>query len=95
MLDVPQNELKGKLAQLHRDGEERAAERLAEKLGVAYANLTKVPVSLDAVRIIPETEAKDAKVAAIEVKAKKVALGTLNPELPATKKIIEELSKKY
>ena len=86
MLDVPQNELKGKLAQLHRDGEERAAERLADKLGLTYADLTKVPVSLDAVRIISETEAKDAKVAPIEIKSKKVALATLNPELPATKK---------
>jgi type II secretory ATPase GspE/PulE/Tfp pilus assembly ATPase PilB-like protein len=95
MLDAPQNELKGKLAQLHRDGEERAAERLAEKLGLTYADLTKVPVSLDAVRIITETEAKDAKVAPIEIKAKKVALAAINPELPATKKFVEELSKKY
>jgi type II secretory ATPase GspE/PulE/Tfp pilus assembly ATPase PilB-like protein len=95
MLDVPQNELKGKLAQLHRDGEERAAERLAQQLGLTYADLTKVPVSLDAVRIISETEAKDAKVAAIEAKSKKIALAALNPQLLATKHIVEELSKKY
>ena len=95
MLDVPQNELKGKLAQLHRDGEERAAQRLAEKLGLSYADLTKVPVSLDAVRVIPEVEAKEAKVAAIEIKSKKVAVATLNPGLSVTKKIIEDLGKKY
>ena len=48
----------------------------------------KVPVSLDAVRIVPESEAKDAKVAAIELKSNKVALAAINPELPATKKVV-------
>ena len=94
MLDAPQNDLKEKLAKLHRDGEERAAKRLAEKLGLSYVDLGKIPVSLDAVRLLPEAEAKDAKVAAIEVKSEKVALAAINPELPAAKKIVEELVKK-
>jgi type IV pilus assembly protein PilB len=96
MLDAPQNELKEKLAKLHRDGEERAAQRLAEKLGLSYVDLGKVPVSLDAVRLISEAEAKDAKVAAIEVRSEKVALAAIDPELPAAKKVVEELAaKKY
>ena len=53
-------------------------------------------MALDAVRILPESEAKDAKVAAIELKANKVALAAINPELPATKHVVEELAaKKY
>ena len=52
MLDAPQNDLKDKLAKLRRDGEERAAQRLAEKLGFLMWTLAKVPVSLDAVRIL-------------------------------------------
>jgi type IV pilus assembly protein PilB len=96
MLDAPQDDLKKKLAQLHRDGEERAAQRLAEKLGLSYVDLAKIPVSLDAVRLLPEAEAKDAKVAAIEVKSERVALAAINPELPATKKVVEDLeAKKY
>lgn len=96
MLDAPQNDLRDKIAKLQRDGEERAAERLAGKLGVSYVDLGKVPVSLDAVRILPESEARDAKVATIELKSNKVALATINPELPATKKIIGDLgAKKY
>ncbi|HUC31417.1 MAG TPA: GspE/PulE family protein [Candidatus Paceibacterota bacterium] len=94
MLDAPQNDLKEKLAKLHRDGEERAAERLAEKLGLSYVDLAKIPISLDAVRILPESEAKDAKVATIELKSNKVALATIDPDLPATKKIVEELAEK-
>ena len=96
MLDAPQNDLKDKIAKLRRDGEERAAERLAGKLGLSYVDLAKVPVSLDAVRILTENEAKDAKVAAIELKSNKVALAAINPELPATKHVVQELSdKKY
>ena len=94
MLDAPQNDLKEKLAKLHRDGEERAAERLAEKLGLSYVDLAKIPVSLDAVRIIPEAEARDAKIAAIEIKSNRVALATINPEFPATKKAVEGLQEK-
>jgi hypothetical protein len=96
MLDAPQNDLKEKLAKLHRDGEERAAQRLAEKLGLSYVNLAKIPVSLDVVRLLAEAEAKDAKVAAIELKSNKVALAAIDPELPAAKKVVEGLlEKKY
>ena len=96
MLDAPQNDLKEKLAKLRRDGEERAAQRLAEKLGLSYVDLAKIPVSLDAVRTIPEAEAKDAKVAVIEMKSNRVALAAINPELPAAKKAVEDMvAKKY
>ena len=94
MLDAPQNDLKEKLAKLRRDGEERAAQRLAEKIGLSYVDLAKIPVSLDAVRLLPEAEARDAKVAAIEFKSNKVALAAIDPELPATKKAVEELTAK-
>ena len=54
-----QNELAERVAKIRRAGEERAAERLAEKLGYPYVDLSKMPISLDAVRIIanmmPET----------------------------------------
>ncbi len=82
MLDAPQNDLKEKLAKLHREGEERAAQRLAEKLGLSYADLAKIPVSLDAVRLLPEAEARDAKTAAIEFKSNKVALAAVDPSCP-------------
>jgi type IV pilus assembly protein PilB len=97
MADIQEgDDLQIKLKKLHQEGEERAAQRLAEKLGLQYIDLAKIPVSLDAVRLLPEQEAKDAKVATIEVKSQKVALAAVNPELPATKKAIEELTaKKY
>ncbi len=98
MADIPeeQNSLKSQLTKIRRAGEERAAERLAEKLGYSYANLSKTPVSLDAVRVIPEAEARDGKIAAIEVRDQKIAVVVVNPTLPATKKALGDLeAKKY
>lgn len=94
MLDAPQADLKDKIAKLRRDGEERAAQRLAEKLGLSYVDLAKTPVSLEAVKLLSENEAKAAKAASIELKGNKVALAAVNPELPATKKAVEELQHK-
>lgn len=85
------DDLQGKLAKLRREGEERAAERLAGKLGLEYANLSMMPISLEAVRIIPEAKARDAKIAGVELKVKKLAVAVLNPELSATKEAVKEL----
>ncbi len=96
MHDLQPNELLERLKRLHRDGEERAAERLATQLGLTYTDLAKTPVSLDAVRIIPEEDSRNAKAAAIEIKGSRLALGAVNPALPATKKLIDDLAaKKY
>lgn len=95
-LKTTAGDLQGKLAKLRREGEERAAERLARKLGLPYADLSKAPVAVVALKLIPEAEAKDGKVAAIEIKARKVAVAALDPELPAAKKAVKGLeAKKY
>jgi len=96
MADLPheQNELAERLTKIRRAGEERAAERLAQKLGFPYADLSKMPVSLDAIRVIPEAEARDGKIAAIEVRENKLAVVAVNPALPATKKALEDLATK-
>ena len=91
MADLETDDLKAKLAKLHREGEERAAERLAERLHLPYTDLSKKPVSLDAVRVIPEDRARNAKAASIESRAKKIAVAMANPELPAAKELIQWL----
>lgn len=88
------DELKAKIAKLKREGEERSAERLAQKLGYQYVDLGKIPVSAEALKLLPEARARDAKVATIELKLKKVALAAVNPKLPATLGVIKELEEK-
>jgi type II secretory ATPase GspE/PulE/Tfp pilus assembly ATPase PilB-like protein len=94
MAYVEQEDLKAKIAALHRAGEERAAERLAAKFGLTYADLSKTPITLEAVRILSEDDARNSKTAVVQSIAKKIALAVVNPELPATKKIIETLTAK-
>ena len=96
MADQPQeqDDLQSQITKIRRTGEERAAERLAQKLGHPYADLSKMPISLDAVRVIPETEARDGKIAAIELRDTKIAVVVVDPTLPATKKAIENLEAK-
>jgi type IV pilus assembly protein PilB len=91
---IKQDDLNDKIQKLHREGEERGAERLAKQLGYEYANLAMTPISLDAVKVLSEEEAHDAQAAVIQFASSKLALAVLNPELPATKKLIAELKKK-
>lgn len=93
---LQQDGLRTKLTKLRREGEERAAERLAKKLNLSYIDLSKMPVSLEAVRVILESDARDSKVACVELKSNKIAIAATNPELPATKAMIEKLrAQKY
>ncbi len=94
MADQPQDELTARLAKVRRAGEERAAEHLAQKSGYPYANLAKMPVSLDAVRLIDEADARAGKIAAIEVRDDMLAVVVADPDLGATKKVLAELERR-
>jgi type II secretory ATPase GspE/PulE/Tfp pilus assembly ATPase PilB-like protein len=83
-----------KLSKLKREGEERAAQRLAQQLNYQYIDIGKIPVSVEALKLIPEGEAREAKIAAVELKAKKVAVAAVDPRLPAAQKAIKELQEK-
>ncbi|HUZ92681.1 MAG TPA: GspE/PulE family protein, partial [Candidatus Paceibacterota bacterium] len=93
-MNLPQNDLQTRLAALKREGEERAAQRLAQKLGLGYVDLSRTPVSADALRILPEGAAKDAAIAVIELRGRKIAVAAVNPEFPATKKAVQDLAAK-
>ncbi len=91
MADLTQDNLQTRLTKLRREGEERAAERLAKKLDLPYVDVAKMPVSLDAVKIIPEDKARKARVASIELKSRKLAVAVMDPEFSAAKVLIAEL----
>ncbi|MFH1346662.1 MAG: GspE/PulE family protein [Spirochaetota bacterium] len=86
--------IKNKLAQMQREAEERDAKRRAEKTKFPYADLSTTSINIEALSLIPEEEAKKAKLAAIEFKEKKVALAVFDSENSETKKVIEELKAK-
>src|SRR3989344_368248 len=88
--------LTAQLTRLKREGEERQAQRLSQKFGFGYVDFTKVPATVDALGLIPENVAKDAKIAAVEIRARKVAVAVVNPETSAVKSVVRDLeARKY
>lgn len=84
-------EINQKLAQLNRESEEREAQRRAKKLNLPYIDARKIPISIEAISLIPEEKAIQAKAAIIEKKSEKVALICYNPQIKEVQEIIDYL----
>ncbi|EKD23910.1 MAG: hypothetical protein ACD_81C00146G0002 [uncultured bacterium] len=81
-----------KLARIRKEAQEREAQHRAIALGKKYITLSKTPISIEALSLIPEEIARAAHVAAIERKASKVAVVALDPTTPNAKKAIDDLA---
>lgn len=86
-----QGALQSKLGEMRREAEERDAQRRAVKAGFRYIDPRKVPVSIDALKLISEAEAREAGAAAVEIKNNDLALAAMDPGSPALAKTIERL----
>jgi type IV pilus assembly protein PilB len=71
--------------------EEDLAHVLSEKYGISYMDLSSHDIDGDALRTIPEEEARAAEAAAFEKTAKTLSIGLHNPNNPAYKKLAEDL----
>lgn len=87
-------DFKHKIQKIRRDAEERDAERRAQKLGVQYIDLRKVPVAIEALRLIAEDSARSAVAAAVEIKAHNVAVAAYDPSVVEVQKVIAALQEK-
>jgi type IV pilus assembly protein PilB len=83
-----------KLAEIRRQAEERDAERRAKKTGLPYIDPRKIPISLEALKLVPEAKAKEAKVAPLEIKTQRVALAVFDPQFRAAQETIQDLKEK-
>ncbi len=91
MAESTTNPIQQKVDKLKREGEERATERLSKELGIPYLDLGRSPVSIEAVKLVSEEQAKKAKLVAIALRGKQVALVVSDPRTEETKKVIKEL----
>ncbi len=80
-----------KLAQIREREEEDVAHILSDKYGLPYADLSLTEIDTDALRTVPEKEARLAEAAAFAKIAKELSLAVLNPNNPALAKLREEL----
>src|SRR3989344_2038448 len=83
---------KAKLAQVHEHEEEDLVRILSEKYGISYADLSLTDIDNDALRIIPEADARGAEAAAFAKAAKTLSLAVHNPNSPALARLKEDLA---
>ena len=84
-------DLQKKLNELRREAEERDAQKRAGKLELPYIDLRKIAVSLEALALIPEEKARQAKAVAVEKKSNIIALVFYNPKSKEAEDLINEL----
>jgi len=80
-----------RVAQLHRREEEQLAQILSEKYQIPYADLTKLTIDTDGLRIIPEDEARKAKMAIFDLIGKRVRVAMLAPKRDDTMGVLRDL----
>ncbi|MES2023481.1 MAG: GspE/PulE family protein [Patescibacteria group bacterium] len=82
------------LEDLHKQEEEELVATLAEsKYGLPYINLTRLGVDNEALRAIPEKEAREMKVAPFKLSGKKVSIAMRSPSEELTGKVKDQVER--
>lgn len=79
---------------LRKREEEELAETLAEHNGIPYLDLSMHPINIDALRILKESDAREAEAAVFNTTDKIVQLGVLSPKSEKTRLLMESLKVK-
>jgi len=82
------------LAEIREREEEDVVRILSEKYGIAYADLSMKEIDADAIRVIPEEDARSAEAAAFARAAETISLAVHNPNNPKLAKLREELAQR-
>lgn len=90
-LQFDEKRTKSKLAEVIEREEEDVARILSSKYGMTYADLTMREIDTDALRSIPEAQARAAEVAAFARAAKNMSLAIRNPNNPGLAKVRDDL----
>ncbi len=87
-----ENKSQRKLEILRKREEEESTQILAGKYGLPYADLGTFPMDLDALKIVPEDEARGAELVVFGAKDKELQIGVRNPENDRTRRVLSRLS---
>ena len=83
-----------RIGDLRKKEEEDLAESLSSKYGVPYLDLTITPINIDALRVISETETREAQIAVFNDVNKVLSVGALSPQNPKTLEALNKLKEK-
>lgn len=82
-----------RLHELRAKEEEQLAEMLSQKYGVEYTDLTSKSIDTDALRLIPESDARATEIAAFKKVNKTLAIAMRAPEREDALKIIQQIER--
>lgn len=85
---------KKKLGEIYKTEEEDLARTLSSKYEIEYIDLTTVAINSDALRVVTEEEARNAKLAAFDINGKKVKIGVLAPHNDKTQTLLKTLEER-
>lgn len=88
-------ELEKKLAEIGSHEQSLVSRQLAEELGLPFADLRGLPIDPEALRRIPEENAREAGTALVQASGGVVVVVTLDPRTPAAKSLIDKLRAQY
>jgi type IV pilus assembly protein PilB len=88
-----QKKLEQKLADIGLKEQELAAKQLAAQLGVPFSDLKGLPIDAEALKRIPEAEARAANAALVQAHGQAGTLVVLDPRIPEAQTIVERLTK--
>ncbi len=83
-----------KLDEIRKVEEENLTEAMSSKYGIPYLDLTVTPINIDALRIIPELETREAQIAVFNEINKVVSVGVLSPQNEKTQEALEKIKSK-
>ena len=93
MIKFNEEKQEQKIKILHKKEEEELAQILSTKYGVQYIDLTTVSINTDALKLIPEKEARKNKIAVFDILDKKIKVAVISPKNPDSQKSIQKLIK--
>lgn len=83
-----------KLDEFRRREEEDLAQIIAERHGLEYVDLGPLPINMDALRVMTEAEARDAKIAPFSMVGKKIKVAVLSPSNEKTAARLDAITAK-
>ena len=93
MVTFEESQQKQKISRLLRKEEEDTVKILSGKYHLPYADLSILPVNVDALGLVKEAEAREAELAVIQKAGRKLEIGVRNPDNPKTKAVLDSLAR--
>lgn len=83
-----------KLHEFREKEEEDLAQILSQRYGLPYADLSRISINSDALKLLPEDEARSAKIAVFNMIGKKLQVAILSPQKTESMLLVQELEKR-